>query len=155
MPPPPATPTAPAPVGPAACGGGARRGPAPYDKPRRTAGRGGGGRGRDVHGAGGMPRRRGGADGGRGGARTACRGPAALAAQMVPKGSVAVAGLSLTLVEVGRDSFSVALIPHTLDVTTLGSRRPGDAVNLEPDVLAKYAQKAVQAYLQPPTATTP
>jgi riboflavin synthase len=47
----------------------------------------------------------------------------------------------LTLVEVERERFSVALIPHTLEVTTLGSRRAGDRVNLETDLLAKYAQK--------------
>ena len=75
--------------------------------------------------------------------------PAELATQMVPKGSVAVDGISLTLVEVGRASFSVALIPHTLAVTTLGFKRPGAAVNLETDVLAKYVQKAMQAYMQP------
>ena len=75
------------------------------------------------------------------------RCPAQLAAQMVPKGSVAVDGVSLTLVEVGRESMSVALIPHTLAVTTLGFKRPGAAVNLETDVLAKYVQKAMQAYL--------
>lgn len=69
------------------------------------------------------------------------RVPEELAAQMVPKGSVAVDGVSLTLVEVERDRFSVALIPHTLDVTTLGDRRVGDAVNIETDVLGKYVQK--------------
>jgi riboflavin synthase len=52
-----------------------------------------------------------------------------------------VEGVSLTLVEVERDRFSVALIPHTLAATTLGSRRLGDRVNLETDLLAKYAQK--------------
>jgi riboflavin synthase len=79
------------------------------------------------------------------------RCPEHLAVQMVPKGSIAVDGVSLTLVEVGPASFSVALIPHTLAATTLGFKRPGDAVNLETDVLAKYVQKAVQAYLQPTT----
>ena len=76
------------------------------------------------------------------------RCPAALVVQMVPKGSVAVDGVSLTLVEVGRDSFSVALIPHTLAATTLGFKRPGVAVNLETDILAKYVQKAAQAYIR-------
>lgn len=61
--------------------------------------------------------------------------------QMVPKGSVAVDGVSLTLVDVQHDSFSVALIPHTLAVTTLGTKRPGDAVNLETDILGKYVLK--------------
>jgi riboflavin synthase len=64
--------------------------------------------------------------------------PAELAAQMVPKGSVAVDGLSLTLVDVAADRFSVALIPHTLAQTTLGFKQPGAAVNLETDLLAKY-----------------
>jgi riboflavin synthase len=63
------------------------------------------------------------------------------AAQMrllVPKGSVAVDGVSLTVVDVEADRFSVALIPHTLSVTTLGDRRAGDEVNLENDILGKY-----------------
>jgi riboflavin synthase len=67
--------------------------------------------------------------------------PEALAAQMVPKGSIAVDGVSLTLVDVGRDSFSVMLIPHTLEVTTLGERQVGDVVNIETDILGKYVQK--------------
>lgn len=69
------------------------------------------------------------------------RVPPELARQMVSKGSVAVDGVSLTLVEVERERFSVALIPHTLGATTLGLRRPGDAVNIETDLLAKYVQK--------------
>jgi riboflavin synthase len=69
------------------------------------------------------------------------RVPEALAAQMVPKGSVAVDGVSLTLVDVERDRFSVALIPHTLAVTTLGVRAVGDQVNIETDILGKYVQK--------------
>jgi riboflavin synthase len=67
--------------------------------------------------------------------------PASLARQMVVKGSVAVDGVSLTLVTVEAESFSVALIPHTLDVTTLGSRRVGDSVNLETDIIGKYLEK--------------
>ena len=69
------------------------------------------------------------------------RVPKPLAVQMVSKGSVAVDGVSLTVVDVTRDQFSVALIPHTLSHTTLGSRSPGDAVNIETDILAKYVQK--------------
>jgi riboflavin synthase len=61
--------------------------------------------------------------------------------QMASKGSIAVDGVSLTLVDVLEDRFSVALIPHTLDVTTLGERRVGDLVNLETDVLAKYVER--------------
>jgi riboflavin synthase len=67
--------------------------------------------------------------------------PAALTAQMAGKGSIAVDGVSLTLVEVESDRFSVALIPHTLAVTTLGKLRIGDRVNLETDILAKYVAR--------------
>lgn len=69
------------------------------------------------------------------------RVPAALTRQMVPKGSVAVDGVSLTLVNVDGERFSVALIPHTLSVTTLGRRNVGDAVNVETDVIGKYIEK--------------
>ena len=69
------------------------------------------------------------------------RVPSELAFQMVPKGSVAVDGISLTVVEVEAERFSVALIPHTLDVTTLGVRNIGDKVNIETDILGKYVQK--------------
>lgn len=65
--------------------------------------------------------------------------------QMASKGSIAVDGVSLTLVEVKEDRFSVALIPHTLTVTTLGRRKIGDRVNLETDVLAKYVQRQLQS----------
>ncbi len=61
-----------------------------------------------------------------------------LVRMLVPKGSVAIDGVSLTVVDPGTDAFSVALIPHTLGVTTLGERRPEDLVNLELDVLGKY-----------------
>ncbi len=61
-----------------------------------------------------------------------------LTAQMAPKGSIAVDGVSLTLVEVAADRFSVALIPHTLAHTTLGFKEAGSTVNLETDMLAKY-----------------
>lgn len=71
--------------------------------------------------------------------------PRELAAQMVPKGSVAVDGVSLTLVSVEAARFSVALIPHTLAHTTLGLRQPGAAVNLETDLLGKYVWKYLQA----------
>lgn len=69
--------------------------------------------------------------------------PPALARQMVPKGSVAVDGISLTVVDVTADRFSVALIPHTLEATTLGIKQPGTAVNLETDILAKYIWKCL------------
>ncbi len=71
--------------------------------------------------------------------------PPDLAAQMVSKGSVTVDGVSLTMVDVGADRFSVALIPHTLAHTTLGFKQPGDAVNLETDLIGKY----VGRYLNP------
>lgn len=67
-----------------------------------------------------------------------------LAAQMVGKGSVAVDGISLTVVDVKADAFSVALIPHTLAVTTLGWKQVGAKVNLETDVLAKYVWKYME-----------
>lgn len=64
-----------------------------------------------------------------------------LARQMASKGSVAVDGVSLTLVDVDDTSFSVALIPHTLAVTTLGQLAVGDRVNIETDLLAKYVER--------------
>jgi riboflavin synthase len=67
--------------------------------------------------------------------------PPELTRLMVAKGSVAVDGISLTLVDVAADSFSVMLIPHTLTATTLGFRKAGDAINLEADMLAKHVQK--------------
>ena len=70
------------------------------------------------------------------------RVPPALTSQMATKGSIAVDGVSLTLVDVEDDRFSVALIPHTLTVTTLGRRQVGDRVNLETDVLAKYVERS-------------
>ena len=72
------------------------------------------------------------------------RCPEELAAQMVSKGSVAVDGISLTVVDVTRDGFSVALIPHTLAMTTLGFKPEGASVNLETDLLAKYVWKCLQ-----------
>jgi riboflavin synthase len=69
--------------------------------------------------------------------------PAELTAQMVSKGSVAVDGISLTLVDVADGRFSVALIPHTLGATTLGIKRSGATVNLETDLIAKYVWKCL------------
>ena len=63
---------------------------------------------------------------------------------MVSKGSIAVDGVSLTLVDVNADSFSIMLIPHTLSVTTLGLLKPGDRVNIEADMLAKHVRKLLQ-----------
>jgi len=67
--------------------------------------------------------------------------PADLARYVALKGSIAVDGVSLTVAGVTDDSFSVALIPTTLAETTLGSREPGDTVNLEVDVVAKYVER--------------
>jgi riboflavin synthase len=68
--------------------------------------------------------------------------PQPLIAQMASKGSIAIDGVSLTVVDVEPNRFSVALIPHTLASTTLGRLRVGDRVNLETDLLAKYVQGA-------------
>lgn len=73
------------------------------------------------------------------------RAPRELTKQMASKGSIAVDGVSLTLVDVEADRFSVALIPHTLSVTTLGHLNAGDTVNLETDVLAKYVERQILA----------
>ncbi|KAA0135023.1 MULTISPECIES: riboflavin synthase [Gimesia] len=69
--------------------------------------------------------------------------PEALALQMVPKGSVTVDGISLTIVGCEASSFSIALIPHTLEVTTLGQKQVGSIVNIETDILGKYVSKLV------------
>ena len=71
--------------------------------------------------------------------------PAEWTRQMANKGSVAIDGISLTLVEVQAERFSVALIPHTLTATTLGDRNCGDSVNIETDLLAKYVQQQLTA----------
>jgi len=68
----------------------------------------------------------------------------AFADQLVPKGSVTIDGVSLTVVEVQQDGFDVALIPHTLSVTTLGQLEPGGRVNLEADVLGKYVKQYLE-----------
>lgn len=67
--------------------------------------------------------------------------PPELACQLVPKGSIAVDGISLTVVTAGPERFNVALIPHTLQVTTLGRRTAGDRVNIETDILGKYVRR--------------
>jgi riboflavin synthase len=70
--------------------------------------------------------------------------PPALAGQVVEKGSVALDGVSMTVAGLDGGTFSVAIIPHTRAVTTLGLRRPGDAVNVEGDILAKYVAALVR-----------
>lgn len=65
---------------------------------------------------------------------------------VVEKGSVTVDGISLTVFDLTADTFSVAVIPHTQKITTLGVRGPGDSVNIEVDVLAKHVQQLVAPY---------
>jgi riboflavin synthase len=72
--------------------------------------------------------------------------PPQLERYVVEKGSIAVDGVSLTVAGVGPGWFAVALVPHTLEVTTLGERRPGDPVQLEVDVVAKYIERLVQPW---------
>ncbi|MCI3929331.1 riboflavin synthase [Streptomyces sp. AN091965] len=67
--------------------------------------------------------------------------PADLARYVVEKGSITVDGVSLTVVDAGPDYFTVSLIPTTLALTTLGVKQPGDPVNLEVDVIAKYVER--------------
>jgi riboflavin synthase len=76
--------------------------------------------------------------------------PADIMRYVVHKGSISVDGISLTVTAVHHDGFSVAVIPHTLAVTTLGTRQVGEQVNLECDVLAKY----VERLLDPERSTT-
>ncbi len=71
----------------------------------------------------------------------------AFAELLVDKGSVTIDGVSLTVVRAEEAGFDVALIPHTLEATTLGRRRPGERVNLEADVLGKYVKKYVERVL--------
>lgn len=80
-------------------------------------------------------------DKGAGGHVLTARTEAALIDQMVPKGSVALSGVSLTLASADRERFSVALVPTTLARTTLGDLSPGDRLNLETDVLGKYVRR--------------
>ncbi len=75
---------------------------------------------------------------------------ARIAPYLVEKGSVTVDGISLTVVSVTGNSFRVAVIPHTLGVTTLGGKAAGDPVNVEVDVIAKYAARLLQAGVESP-----
>jgi riboflavin synthase len=84
--------------------------------------------------------------------------PADLTRYVVEKGSITVDGISLTVVDAGPDYFTVSIIPTTLDLTTLGRKQPGDPVNLEVDVIAKYVERllgAQGAASVPGTAGTP
>ncbi len=80
--------------------------------------------------------------------RLRVRCPEEVARMLVHKGSVALDGVSLTVIEPSEREFAVALIPHTLAVTTLGDRRPGDRVNVEVDILGKYVQRYLERRLQ-------
>jgi riboflavin synthase len=76
------------------------------------------------------------------------RGPAGSGRNLVPKGSIAIDGISLTVAEVDGDAFAVWLIPHTLAVTNTGQRRAGERVNLEFDMLGKYVEKLLAHRLE-------
>ncbi len=82
---------------------------------------------------------------GEGGVTMTVELPASLQGQVVEKGSIAVDGVSLTVARVAPGTFTVALVPHTLKVTTLGARAVGDAVNLEGDIIAKYVASLLSA----------
>ena len=69
----------------------------------------------------------------------------ALADMMIPKGSIAIDGISLTIVQLVSSSFSVAVIPHSLEVTTLGLKSVGDPVNIETDLIGKWIRKLLQS----------
>ena len=83
------------------------------------------------------------------------RMPPDLLRYVVEKGSITVDGVSLTVVEVLVDGFTVAVIPHTSAVTTLGAKGPGDPVNLEVDVMAKYTERLLAGQLTALGATAP
>jgi riboflavin synthase len=73
--------------------------------------------------------------------------PADLMRYCVEKGSIAIDGVSLTIFDIGNDTFTVAVIPHTSQATTIGRRLPGDKVNIEVDVAAKQIEKLISPYL--------
>jgi riboflavin synthase len=73
--------------------------------------------------------------------RVEIEAPAEVLHYLVRKGSVTVDGISLTVVDVFKDAFSLVIIPHTASLTTIGFKKIGDTVNLEPDMLAKYVEK--------------
>ena len=78
--------------------------------------------------------------------------PGHLERYVVEKGSITIDGVSLTVAAVGEGWLEVALIPHTLEVTTLGQRIPGHRVNLEVDILAKYVERLLEAAHPSPPA---
>jgi len=89
------------------------------------------------------------------GVRVTFSAPEAVARYTIEKGSVTVAGVSLTVAAYDDHGFTVALIPHTAEMTTLGTKRPGDPVNIEVDVIAKYVELLVQPYATGHLATPP
>jgi riboflavin synthase len=76
--------------------------------------------------------------------RLTVEAPAELARYIAPKGSVALDGISLTVNEVEKNRFGINIVPHTLTHTTLGAKKPGDRVNLEADVFARYVVRAME-----------
>lgn len=74
--------------------------------------------------------------------RVSC--PSEILRYALPKGSIAIDGISLTIVDVFADSLTVSLIPHTAKLTTLGFKQPGDYVNMEADVVGKYVEKLLK-----------
>ena len=72
--------------------------------------------------------------------------PESVARYVVEKGSIAVDGISLTVADLGEHSFSVAVIPATGDLTTMGEMEPGDGVNIEVDVIAKYVERLLEGH---------
>jgi riboflavin synthase len=83
------------------------------------------------------------------GERVSIEAPPPVLRYCVEKGSIALDGVSLTIAALGQDAFEVALVAHTLAHTTLGSLQPGDAVNLEADVLAKYVERLLPGKIPP------
>ena len=79
--------------------------------------------------------------------------PAALLRYIVPKGSIAIDGISLTVTEVTSTGFNISLIPHTVKETTLGLKKTGDSVNLETDILAKYVERMLDSRSAPTSLT--
>jgi len=77
------------------------------------------------------------------------RVPREIGRYLVEKGSVAVDGISLTVAECGDEEFSASVIPHTARSTTLGKKKPGDRVNLENDIIAKYVEKFLRQKKDP------
>lgn len=77
------------------------------------------------------------------------KAPEEVMAYVVKKGSIAIDGISLTVVDAAADSFTVSLIPHTAAMTTLGFKKPGDTVNLESDIIGRYVEKLMGSKKDP------